>query len=210
MNPPLFKNSCIRKWLALHSIILLASLCTLQSFAAATNTANASFRHPGVLLNQAQLELIKRRVASGTEPQKSAFEALRSSNFGALDYTPHPRAVVECGPRSNPDLGCKDEQRDSETAYGQALLWYITGNKAYAENAVKIMNAWSSTLTGGHINANGPVQSAWCAEVWPRAAEIIRYTYTNWPAADVAKFQAMLATQYLPSLTNGSCENGNK
>jgi hypothetical protein len=163
-----------------------------------------------VLLNQAQLDLIKSRVATGTEPQKSAFEALRACPQGALDYIPHPRTTVECGPRSNPDLGCKSEQADSQAAYAQALLWYITGNKAYAENAIKIMNAWSSTLTGGHINANGPVQAAWCGEVWPRAAEIIRYTCTNWPADDVAKFQAMLALQYLPSLVIGSCENGNK
>jgi hypothetical protein len=127
-----------------------------------------------------------------------------------LDYQPHPWKTCECGPRSNPDLGCKDEQRDSEAAYTQALLWYITGDKTYAENAIKIMNAWSGTLTGGHVNANGPVQAAWCGEVWPRAAEIIRYTYPGWPAADVAKFQTMLATQYLPSLVIGSCENGNK
>jgi hypothetical protein len=205
-----FSGSSFRKWFADHSIILLASFYSLQSLAATNNTTNTGFHHPGVLLNLAQLELIKSRVAAGAEPQKTAFEQLRADAHGSLDYTPHPRAIVECGPRSNPDLGCKSEQSDSEAAYAQALLWYISGNKVYAENAIKIMNAWSSTLTGGHINANGPVQSAWCAEVWPRAAEIIRYTYTNWPAAAVSKFQAMLATQYLPSLTNGSCENGNK
>jgi hypothetical protein len=189
---------------------LALGVFALSAAPASPSSAPKPFRHPGVLLNQAQLDLIKSRVAAGTEPQKSAFEALRSCPHGALDYTPHPRATVECGPRSNPDLGCKSEQSDSEAAYAQALLWYITGNKAYAENAVKIMNAWSSTLTGGHINANGPVQAAWCGEVWPRAAEIIRCTYGGWAPADVAKFQAMLATQYLPSLVIGSCENGNK
>ena len=194
----------------LVAAVPLASLATTNSPTSTAVNPGKAFRHPGVLLNQAQLDLIKSRVATGTEPQKSAFEALRACPQGALDYIPHPRTTVECGPRSNPDLGCKSEQADSQAAYAQALLWYITGNKAYAENAIKIMNAWSSTLTGGHINANGPVQAAWCGEVWPRAAEIIRYTCTNWPADDVAKFQAMLALQYLPSLVIGSCENGNK
>ena len=97
----------------------------------------AGFVHPGVMVNRAQLDEIKRRVAAGVEPQKSAFEALKASKWGALDYTPHPRATVECGSNSNPDLGCKDEQADSEAAYGQALLWYITGNKAYAENSIR-------------------------------------------------------------------------
>lgn len=182
------------------------------AFSASGSAAGSAsgFHHPGVLLNQAQLDLIKSRVAAGTEPQKSAFEQAKASNLGAWSYTPHPWATCECGPRSNPDLGCKDEQRDSEAAYAQALLWYITGNKAYAENAIKIMNAWSRTLVGGHKLANGPVQAAWCGEVWPRAAEIIRYTYPGWSAADVAKFQKMLALQYVPSLIGGSCENGNK
>ncbi len=170
----------------------------------------AGFYHPGVLVNRAQLDFVKGKVAAGIEPWKSAFEAAKSNDLGSLNYVAHPWKTCECGPFSRPDLGCKDEQHDSEAAYTQALLWYITGNKAYAVNAINIMDAWANTLTGGHIFANGPVQAAWCAEQWPRASEIIRYTCTNWPAADVAKFQNMLTTQYLPSLTNGDCENGNK
>ncbi len=170
----------------------------------------AGFVHPGVLVNRAQLEEMKKRVAAGAEPQKSAFELLKASPLGALDYTPHPRETVECGSFSKPDLGCKSEEADSEAAYAQALLWSITGNAAYAENAVKIMNAWSSTLTGGHTNAHGPVQASWTGDVFPRAAEIIRYTYKGWADADIARFQNMLTTQFLPSLIHGTCENGNK
>jgi hypothetical protein len=170
----------------------------------------AGFIHPGVLVNRAQLDEIKRRVAAGIEPQKSAFEALKASKWGALDYTPYPRKTVECGSNSNPDYGCKDEQNDSEAAYGQALLWYITGNKAYAENAIKILDAWSGTLTGGHTNNNGQVQASWTGDVFPRAAEIMRYTYDGWPDASIAAFQNMLTTQFLPSLIHGTCENGNK
>jgi Alginate lyase len=175
-----------------------------------THKSAAGFLHPGVLVNRAQLDLIRARVAAGIEPQKSAFEAAKSSDWGSLAYIPHPWETCECGPHSTPNLGCKDEQRDSEAAYTQALLWFITSNSAYAENAINIMNAWSYKLTGGHKLANGPVQAAWCAEQWPRAAEIIRYTYGGWNAVDIAKFKNMLATQYVPSLIHGSCENGNK
>ncbi len=171
---------------------------------------SAGFVHPGVLVNRAQLDEIKKRVAAGTEPQKTAFDALKNSNLGALDYTPTPRDTVECGSNSRPDLGCKNEQADSEAAYAQALLWYLTGNKTYAANAIKIMNAWSAQLTGGHTNNNGPVQASWTGDVWPRAAEIIRYSNAGWSDADIAKFQNMLRTQYLSSLIHGTCENGNK
>jgi hypothetical protein len=54
------------------------------------------------------------------------------------------------------------------------------------------------------------VQASWAGDVWPRAAEIIRYTYKGWPDIDIARFQNMLTTQYLPSLIHGTCENGNK
>src|SRR5271169_5748473 len=72
------------------------------------------------------------------------------------------------------------------------------------------MNACSGTLTVGHTNANAEVQASWAGAVWPRAAEIIRYSYKSWSDADIAKFQNMLTTQYLPSLIHGTCENGNK
>jgi hypothetical protein len=171
---------------------------------------SADFVHPGVLVNKAQLDEIKRRVAAGIQPQAGAFEKMKASPLAALDYKANPAEIVSCGPRSNPDIGCKAEQADCDAAYTQALMWYITGNKAYAENAIRIMNAWSTLLKGGHNYANGPVQSAWCGSVWPRAAEIIRYTYNGWSDADVAKFQNMLRTQYLPSIIHGDCENGNK
>src|SRR5215469_2202648 len=100
----------------------------------------AGFAHPGVLVNRAQLEEIKRRIAAGIEPQKTAFEALKASKFAARDYSPKPRDTVECGSYSRPDFGCKDEVADSEAAYAQALIWYITGDQTYAANAIKIMN----------------------------------------------------------------------
>ena len=174
------------------------------------SSGKPEFLHPGVLVNRAQLEFVRANVAAGKEPWTSAFKAAQASIFGALDYTPTPWQTCECGPRSNPNLGCKDEQRDSQAAYTQALLWFITTNKVYAANSIKIMNAWSYTLTGGHKLANGPVQAAWCAEVWPRAAEIIRYSDAGWQSADIEQFKKMLTTQYVPSIIGGSCENGNK
>src|SRR4051812_11903706 len=194
-------------------LLCLAIALPFSSFAAApadSVVSPAGFRHPGVLLNRAQLDLIKQRVAAGTEPQKSAFAALLASPLGALDYTPSPRATIECGSYSKPDLGCKDERRDTTAAYSQAIAWYVTGNEKYARNAIRIMNAWANTLTGGHTLANGPVQAAWSASVWPRAAEIIRYTFSEWAPEDTARFEKMLVTQYVPSLIHGSEENGNK
>jgi hypothetical protein len=70
------------------------------------------------------------------------------------------------------------------------------------------MNAWSSTLTGGHTNANAQLESAWTGGLWPRAAEIIANTYSGWASSDITKFKNMLVTQYMPYVNEG-CNNGN-
>ena len=170
----------------------------------------AGFNHPGVLVNRAQLAEIKRRVAAGIEPQKSAFAAMKASKLCAVDYRAQPVPTVLSGPFSNPEVGAKAEQADCEAAYGQALMWCITGDETYAKNSVGILNAWSHTLTGGHRYANGPIQSAWCGSVFARAAEIMRATYPAWSDADIAACQNLFRVQFLPFMIHGDRENGNK
>ena len=162
--------------------------------------SKAGFYHPGVLVNRAQLDFIKGKVAAGAEPWKSAFEAAKASNLGALDYTPTPVDTVDAARVPIRISAARMNSATAKPPTRRRCSGISPGNKTYAENAIKIMNAWSSTLTGGHKLANGPVQAAWCAEVWPRAAEIIRYTDAGWSAADIAKFKNMLTTQYVPSL----------
>jgi hypothetical protein len=89
------------------------------------------------------------------------------------------------------------------------LLWYFTGQDAHAKKAIEIMNGWSAVLKD-HTNSNAPLQSAWTASVFPRAAEIIRFTYGGWAAADVSRFAAMLKDVYLPKVIGGDANsNGN-
>jgi hypothetical protein len=171
--------------------------------------ALTGFVHPGILVNKGQLDFLKQQIAAGAAPWMTAFTKTASSRFGAKTYTPAPVAVVECGPYSNPNIGCSAETNDAVAAYTQALLWTLTGDPGYAQTAVKIMNAWSAVLKQ-HTNSNAPLQSAWAGSVFPRAAEIIRYTYDGWAAADVSAFGAMLRSAYLPEIVNGAPgDNGN-
>ena len=178
------------------------------SRAGAGGPAGAAFVHPGILVNHAMLEFVKAEIAAGAEPWKSALAQAQASNFGRLSYAAHPRAVVDCGSGSLPDNGCSDEKNDALAAYTHALLWAYTGDEANARKAIAIMNAWSAVLTD-HSNTNAPLQSAWVAEVFPRAAEIIRYTHAGWPSDEVARFGKLLNDVYLPQVVNGSAANGN-
>jgi hypothetical protein len=180
---------------------------------AAPPSADASvgptgFKHPGVVISRGQLDFLKAKIAAGEQPWKGIADSLKAQSFASHSYKAKPVPNVICGSFSNPSVGCADEWKDGMAAYAQAMLWYVTGDEAYARTAVEIMNAWSSTLKG-HSDSNGPLQQGWAGAEWPRAAEIIRHTYPGWAAADVARFESMLRTQYLPGVINGSGANGN-
>lgn len=168
--------------------------------------APAAFTHPGVLVSRPQLDFVKAKVAAREQPWLAAYHQMIGSRFASLSRTPQPRAVVECGSYSNPNNGCTDEREDAIAAYTDALAWYITGNAAYAQKSIALMDAWSATIRS-HTNSNAPLQTGWAGSVWPRAAEIIRYTYGNWPGQ--ARFATMLRTVYLPMVIGGSSSNGN-
>ncbi|MGW3353719.1 alginate lyase family protein [Nonomuraea rubra] len=169
-------------------------------------TAPATFTHPGVLVSRPQLDFVRARVQANAQPWKSAYDQMNASRYASLDRTPRPRAIVECGSYSNPNNGCTDEREDALAAYTLALRWYISRDSRYAEKAISIMDAWSATIQD-HTNSNAPLQSGWAGSVWPRAAEIIRYTYTGWPNA--GRFATMLRNVYLPEVAGGSSSNGN-
>jgi hypothetical protein len=166
------------------------------------------FRHPGILVTKDSLDFVKAKVAASAAPWKAAFDTAAASTYGSLTYTAAPVANVGCGPFSNPDIGCSAEKNDAAAAYTHALLYAIGGDVAHAQKSIEIMNAWSAVLTT-HSLSNAPLQSGWVGAVFPRAAEIIRYTYSGWAAADVARFATMLKTAYLPLVINGARENGN-
>ena len=170
---------------------------------AASGTPAPAFHHPGVLVDPAELDLVRGKVTTGTQPWSSAFGRLHSA--ASLTHVPHPRADVDCGSGSVPNLGCTDERGDALAAYGDALMWYLTKDARYAAASIKVMDAWSATIRT-HTNSNAPLQTGWAGVGWSRAAELIKWT-TAWPNAD--RFATMLRTVYLPVLAQGSSANGN-
>ncbi|MFF7566279.1 alginate lyase family protein [Streptomyces pseudovenezuelae] len=188
---------------------LLAAVVALAAGALAVpaDAAPATFVHPGVTVSQGQLDFTRSKVNAGAQPWKGAFDQMLASKYADLNRTPKPRAVVECGSYSNPNYGCTDEREDAIAAYTDALAWYVTRDERYARKAIQLMDAWSAVITD-HTNSNAPLQTGWAGSSWPRAAEIIKYTYTGgW--ANSGRFATMLRTVYLPEIINGSNSNGN-
>lgn len=174
--------------------------------APAAVAAPAAFTHPGVLVSRPQLDFVREKVQAGAQPWKGAYDQMMASKYASLTRTAKPRAVVECGSYSNPNYGCTDEREDAIAAYTLSLAWYITQDSRYAAKAVELMDAWSAVIKD-HTNSNAPLQTGWAGSSWPRAAEIIKYTYSSWPNS--GRFATMLRNVYLPKVINGSNSNGN-
>ncbi|MFC5801953.1 alginate lyase family protein [Streptomyces formicae] len=201
----------IRKNLLLAVPVLVATLLAALLAGPAggrAEAAPATFVHPGVLVSRGQLDFTREKVNAGAQPWKGAYDQMTASKYASLSRVPKPRAVVECGSYSNPNYGCTDEREDAIAAYTLSLAWYVTRDSRYAQKAIEIMDAWSAVIKD-HTNSNAPLQTGWAGSSWPRAAEIIRYTYTGWPQDRVDRFKTMLRTVYLPEVAGGSHSNGN-
>jgi hypothetical protein len=190
------------------ALLAVVTALLLGAFTApAAHSAPAAFAHPGVTVSRAQLDFARDKVLAGAQPWKGAYDQMAASKYADLNRTPTPRATVECGSYSNPNYGCTDEREDAIAAYTDALAWYITRDARYAQKAIQIMDAWSATITS-HTNSNAPLQTGWAGSSWPKAAEIIKYTYTGaWPNS--GRFATMLRNVYLPVVIKGSNSNGN-
>jgi hypothetical protein len=215
-----------RKKSAVGIALLFGALCAAFS----TLTAQAqTWEHPGIVVSQAQLDATRTAYQNGAPVIVDQVNKAMNSSYGSLSYTvqgPWPGGINQCGANSTPNNGCQSADNDSNAAYVQALLWYMTGNQTYANNAINIMNAYSSRFKGyagtnglscpsGTDCSNGPLQSGWDSEKWPRAAEIIRYGKTSsgagsgWTSSSITAFKTMLTNIYQPVIQNGSGVNGN-
>ncbi|MCU1737174.1 MULTISPECIES: alginate lyase family protein [unclassified Pseudomonas] len=164
------------------------------------------FVHPGILVTVAQIEYVRNHLELA--PWKEAFYDAVVSQYADLSYQPHPWEEVECGSYSNPDKGCSDEVGDAQAAYTQALLWLYTKDKRYAANTVAIINAWATTLKRGHVNSNAALQASWAAELFTRAAELVKYTYSEWPQPEKDKVTRMFREQYQPDIERVFTQSG--
>lgn len=172
---------------------LLVTLCLF----AVTVCHGQKFVHPGMLHTATDLQFLKAKVAAGEEPWKSAWEELKASPVGQLDYKATPWKVVSNGSYNRPDNGGSDFVRDGDAAYTMALRWYVEGEKAYAEKAIEIFNAWSSTLDSV-VNHNRQLKVGTGGIKYLNAAEILKCYYKGWKAKDQKAFQDMVLGIWYP------------
>ncbi|WP_233217916.1 LamG-like jellyroll fold domain-containing protein [Roseateles chitinivorans] len=134
------------------------------------------------------------QVAAGRQPWLGSWNLLLAARRAELGVKPSPLEVVSRGGTGeNFWVMVTDMMR----AYHLALRWKVTGDEAYAKDAVKFLNAWSSTLKRLAGDSNRYLASGLYGNQWANAAEVMR-SYPGWAKEDVARFQTMLLNVFYP------------
>ncbi|GHE13729.1 hypothetical protein GCM10010339_81660 [Streptomyces alanosinicus] len=147
--------------------------------------ARGGLVHPGMLHTQADFDRMAAKVKAGAAPYKAGYAVLAANSHAQSTWKPNPLArVVRGGDGTN--VGTL--YHDVHAAYQNALRWKVTGDRAHADAAREILNAWSAKLTALDGNADRFIAAGLHGYQFANAAEIMR----DYPGFDLARFQKML------------------
>ncbi|MEN2471768.1 LamG-like jellyroll fold domain-containing protein [Burkholderia sp. GS2Y] len=185
----------------LYSLGALAVLACGETIGARTAVgarstgSTTAFVHPGLLHTQADFDRVAQKLATRAQPWLDGWAVLTANSHASPSWTPRPQAEVNrggSGPQNYPVL-----YNDVAAAYACALRWKLTGERQYADTAVRIMNEWASTLRQLGGDSNVDLAAGIYGYEFANAAEIMR-GYPNWAAADFAAFKQMMRNVFYP------------
>jgi autotransporter-associated beta strand protein len=175
-------------------IIFFGTLVLLSSKASDAQT----FVHPGIPFTLADLNQLKANITQ--EPWLSAYNVFKNDSRSKLSYTPGaPQATVSRAP----NLNNEQWKSDMLAVHNLAFMWWFTGDSLYARKATNILDGWAVTNTtwGGNESM---LDIGDYAHYWGTGAEILRYTFPGWTAANtqhVEKYfsEVLFPTSWVPN-----------
>ncbi|MGC3992350.1 MAG: alginate lyase family protein [Chthoniobacteraceae bacterium] len=170
-------------------MLLLGLVIVLAPARATEPAANAPFIHPGGLHTQADFDRMRSKVAAGEHPWIDGWNLLLQDRRAQSDYRPGPQPHMASRQRA---------QDDASAAYLNALRWQISGDKANADCAARILNRWAATVNVVPYGPDQPGLSGIPIGSFALAAEVLR-AYPGWAAGDQDRFKQMLLKYFYPS-----------
>ncbi len=154
------------------------------------------FSHPGILHTEQSINIIKSQIDNKMEPVFSTYNVLKTASYSSpypRDFWEFPRAVdtvIRGGTGDNVARLYIDVAR----AYHCALLYSLNGSLEHGNAAVKILNAWSSTLKTVTGNADRYLATGLFGYQLANASELVR----NHKDFKLEQMQKMLLTVFYP------------
>ncbi|MFD9108308.1 alginate lyase family protein [Streptomyces bottropensis] len=148
--------------------------------------AGGAYAHPGLLHTAADLARMAAKVKAGAAPYTAGFARLTANAHAQSSWTARPAATVHRGGGTPQNYAAL--YKDVHAAYQNALRWHVTGVSAHADTAVRILNAWSATLTAVRGSADRFLAAGLYGYQFANAAELVR----DHPDLDLDRFTVML------------------
>lgn len=148
--------------------------------------AGGAYAHPGLLHTAADLARMAAKVKAGAAPYTAGFARLTANAHAQSSWTARPAATVYRGGGTPQNYAAL--YKDVHAAYQNALRWHVTGDSAHADTAVRILNAWSATLTAVRGSADRFLAAGLYGYQFANAAELVR----DHPDLDLDRFTVML------------------
>ena len=160
-----------------------------------------TFAHPGLLHSSTDLTRMKEAVAAQQSPVYEGYLALAAHARSKSTYAVQNTGQITSWGRG-PANFMNQAVADSAAAYQNALVWCVTGDRAHADKARDILNAWSASLTAV-TGADGPLGAGLQAFKFVNAAELLRHggDYDGWTAADIARCEASFLNIWYPAVS---------
>ena len=102
------------------------------------------FTHPGALHTKPDLERLRLRLRD--EPWKSGLQKLKEHPASSKEWRIRGGAFPTVCREAKKNLGNDELASDSNAAYQNALLWWLTGERAHKDKAIAILDAWGGSL----------------------------------------------------------------
>ncbi len=163
-------------------------------------TEQIAFTHPGIGMTKDMLDHMRDNVRQGNEPWTTGFRVFashsKSGTAPVIRYNTLSDNFVHIPSSSSDWTGgnviIRNMWQDADTAYAQTIMWYITGNQVYRDNAMKILRGWSKVESIAN-NWDEQIRVSLAVYKFCFAAEILRYAdcekeEANWTEADTEAF----------------------
>ncbi|MFD9319602.1 alginate lyase family protein [Streptomyces sp. NPDC060053] len=158
----------------------------------AAPAAAVGYAHPGLLHTGADLARMAAKVKAGAAPYTAGYARLTANRHAQSGWTANPQATVYRGSGSPQNYAIL--YNDLHAAYQNGLRFHVSGESAYADTAVAILNAWSAKLTSLAGSADRFLAAGLYGYQAANAAELVR----DRPDFELERFQKMLRTVFAP------------
>ncbi len=170
---------------------------------ASPNASAVRLDGPGVFLDEEHIERLRERIEQGEEPTASAFEALRAREAELLAHEAGVPDVWYVPPYYQDAAGHSESKQvlklDGNNAYRLALLYRLTGEDAYAEAAVRLIEPWTG-LEDLETHHDSSLSFSYHFPSMIFAADLLRPSEA-WTSSLEEEFRAWIRERALPMNT---------